>query len=1267
MYEKNIHKPYSINLRQFQETLIYQSIFLAESFIIKNNSLEEYLLETPSKVYIISGGLRGIPRVSRSLDPLTLAYAVYRGLYWLVNGVDFYNKVNYYRKEALNTRKENMGNYSLDLICKGIFNEDHCDLSEKIKDIVKHFYNLGFLVALPSASHNGGKAPIDDSTASPFYWYIERKNVDNLLVKNNPIILDEHNLDHYNAFVYIKNTVKNEVFREILLKASEKIDDEFKRIFGESIKTYFKTIHMEILRLVENASPLPLRNAIARVIPLPLVIDLPPATVTMELDTNRHSVEELSGLIESFYSRKLDIERIEKRKDIEEKINGIREVIINSLKKEKINYFDEYQWSIIKRYLENDFSTNKNNLVILSAPTGAGKTIIFMLITILDRITDKLIGHDSNKTLIIYPRKSLAYQQLKRIVNFLYHVNDGLKKLNLEPIRITLRDNESLTKNSYKQNLERNNNMDALRHLILPDNKKVEHHIASINGKECYESDPMWIMDVKEDLPICGNRNKCALEAADVIITNYAMAFKIFLDAKKIQVDNATNPNNRVISKVKQVILDEAHIYMNEDRLYKVSPIVLSILKDSKKTNQVLDIVISSASLSNLDLIPSKAYLGNIVGVVKKSGSEKENLYSYLSSIIGIDVKEDYFNIIYEDYSSTNYSVISKGGKWKGPVKITYWSTALTMPDRKSSTALEESLVSIMHVMEALRKRNGNRLKATTLAFIDSKDELLRIVDYLTNRIILETGDHYDRVLLAGIKKGRKQQKIEDSIKLIKNEIENRINTGVLNAIWDLDRSQINQKLNFSRFHALSPYLGENEYLKLKSSHGDWEKVLHDIVGNWLENIDEAAKVIQKRKVFRMDNANEIIKDLCDKRLRLIYAVHHGDLHVSRVEIDRYIADGEPSLILSTSTLEVGLDIPSIFTVIQYSQDASAGSPLQRVGRSGRRFDSKLISHGILILKNTEEDVRLMDEKRAMKYLFSTSYKMYNPLMKNPEALAKIIITLLFHGLIKPYLYDSQLNLECLKELERKINEYYNMKNKITKKVMDILIIQEDGASLLNKKITDLIEHWFNDFISFLDINIDTISNRKNKRYDILNAKDYLESIRGISNKKIEWIKKYELSAIDPEINNSLSRDYPVLAIKNLTDSFLKKLNIGDDIGINIKRVIDLLFPMEKEGEMNVSGLILLQILWDIQDRLTRININDSESEKVIANDNLWKIIRSMYVVVLDSLMRNNVDLSCSNYIKTVSSLIYPGILSEIGEDFNKPKVRHITYNLGDQ
>ncbi len=92
------------------------------------------------------------------------------------------------------------------------------------------------------------------------------------------------------------------------------------------------------------------------------------------------------------------------------------------------------------------------------------------------------------------------------------------------------------------------------------------------------------------------------------------------------------------------------------------------------------------------------------------------------------------------------------------------------------------------------------------------------------------------------------------------------------------------------------------------------------------------------------------------RRRGLAVGVHHGSLsRTTREEIERGLREGELKSVVATSSLELGIDVGSIDTIIQYMSPRQALKMVQRIGRSGHRED--LVSKGYIIASENIYDL----------------------------------------------------------------------------------------------------------------------------------------------------------------------------------------------------------------------------------------------------------------------------------------------------------------------
>ena len=153
--------------------------------------------------------------------------------------------------------------------------------------------------------------------------------------------------------------------------------------------------------------------------------------------------------------------------------------------------------------------------------------------------------------------------------------------------------------------------------------------------------------------------------------------------------------------------------------------------------------------------------------------------------------------------------------------------------------------------------------------------------------------------------------------------------------------------------------------------------------------IDDILKLTENNKAIVFCNSREKVESLTynlNEKLgyKKFYA-HHSYIDKSlREEIENLVKEDESICIVSTSTLELGIDIGSVDLVIQLDSTFTVSSLKQRIGRTGRRKNQDRISQiyteepESLLLSATI--VELMKQGRVEKTVIS--YKNYDYLFQ---------------------------------------------------------------------------------------------------------------------------------------------------------------------------------------------------------------------------------------------------------------------------------------------
>lgn len=95
-----------------------------------------------------------------------------------------------------------------------------------------------------------------------------------------------------------------------------------------------------------------------------------------------------------------------------------------------------------------------------------------------------------------------------------------------------------------------------------------------------------------------------------------------------------------------------------------------------------------------------------------------------------------------------------------------------------------------------------------------------------------------------------------------------------------------------------------------------------------------------------VERFSDLLHRFCERaRVPNEFAPHHGSLSRQlREEVEKRLRKGrEPTTIIATSTLELGIDVGSVESIGQIGPPPSVASMRQRLGRSGRRDDPAII------------------------------------------------------------------------------------------------------------------------------------------------------------------------------------------------------------------------------------------------------------------------------------------------------------------------------------
>ncbi len=122
----------------------------------------------------------------------------------------------------------------------------------------------------------------------------------------------------------------------------------------------------------------------------------------------------------------------------------------------------------------------------------------------------------------------------------------------------------------------------------------------------------------------------------------------------------------------------------------------------------------------------------------------------------------------------------------------------------------------------------------------------------------------------------------------------------------------------------------------------------------------------ESRSMLVFVNARPLA-ELLGSRLAMVrqdVAVHHGSLpREERERVEAGFKGGEIKGLVSTSTLELGIDIGTVDKVVQYNSPRQVTSLIQRVGRSGHKLDRT--SRGLVLAVSSDDAIESLAAVQA--------------------------------------------------------------------------------------------------------------------------------------------------------------------------------------------------------------------------------------------------------------------------------------------------------------
>jgi superfamily II DNA/RNA helicase len=222
--------------------------------------------------------------------------------------------------------------------------------------------------------------------------------------------------------------------------------------------------------------------------------------------------------------------------------------------------------------------------------------------------------------------------------------------------------------------------------------------------------------------------------------------------------------------------------------------------------------------------------------------------------------------------------------------------------------------------------------------------------------------------------------------------------------------------------------------------------------------------------------------------------IHYGQLSLQqRVNIERKFLQGDLKLLLSTSTLELGIDISDVAIIIQHKLPITPESIVQRIGRAGRNNKCLRVAMGIIVLQTSPLSTLYMFDDKLRG-------KLADPNLLPPVLVGQASVSIKLQHTISLLLYKRALEYK-----ETYISNSLRAKDKAIEAVKDIIHELNDVDKLitLNKEIglfddKDLLDH-INELKSLLSERVKTVISTNQNSFN-KNKEEWEEILNDVEN-----------------------------------------------------------------------------------------------------------------------------------------------------------------------
>jgi len=377
---------------------------------------------------------------------------------------------------------------------------------------------------------------------------------------------------------------------------------------------------------------------------------------------------------------------------------------------------------------------------------------------------------------------------------------------------------------------------------------------------------------------------------------------------------------------------------------------------------------------------------------------------------------------------------------------------------------------------------------------------------------------------------------------------------------------------------------------------------------------------------------------------------HHGRLKLEkRAEIEASFQEGKIKHLMSTSTLELGIDISDVAIVVQYKLPMTPEGVIQRIGRAGRDINSLRIALGIILLPSSPIGTLYMyNEKLRERFANISANRPYgvgynSDVIKLQAILSSVLLKRALEGKETYITETSKWNMDKISLVIQEIL------NELKEDSLDNFISQLgllDRNELRDKKsqLQQLLENILNRINNYVTNNNGSTSLNNTININLDDITQMLDSHRKKINKVIWRLSEFEMKATAANFNlNSLKVKF-VYYNNNKTQktdpvNFLRyTFNDAYELLTSLRE--EIAYAGASSNKLNIDNWIKQKEikLNNLKKNLSQINILQNELMEII--NEVYNKIRSYTITgILYSTLTELVEGQLAQTINFLSNL----------------------------